>query len=51
MAAAAAYDPAMAGDDDDETHIVDTAAMLGVVDEVTDDDSTLVASFPRDDQD
>jgi hypothetical protein len=44
--------PTMAGDDDDdETHIVDTAAMHGAVDEVTDDDRTLIASFPRDDQD
>jgi hypothetical protein len=41
----------MAGDDDDETHIVDTAAIHGAVDEVTDDDRTLIASFPRDHQD
>jgi hypothetical protein len=47
-AAAAAYAPTMAGDEDeDETHIVDTAAMHGAVDEVTDDDRTLIASFPR----
>jgi hypothetical protein len=41
----------MADDDEDETHIVDTAAMHGAVDEVTDDDRTLIASFPRVDED